>query len=55
MKAQIAIVFLLTVLTASSFGKTSKELPFINDDFQKALTQAKQRNLPLFVDVWAPW
>jgi len=55
MKTQIAIVFLLAVLAPSSFGKTSKGLPFINDDFQKALTQAKQRNLPLFVDVWAPW
>jgi hypothetical protein len=55
MKTQIAIVFLLAVLATSSFGKPSKGLPFINDDFQKALTQAKQGNLPLFVDVWAPW
>jgi len=55
MKTQIAIALLLAVLATSSFDKTSKGLPFINDDFQKALTQAKQRNLPLFVDVWAPW
>jgi len=55
MKIQIAIALLLAVLSTSTFGKPSKGLPFINDDFQKALDQAKQRNLPLFVDVWAPW
>ena len=55
MKTQIAIAILLAALSTSSLGKPSKGLPFINDDFQKALAQAKQRNLPLFVDVWAPW
>jgi hypothetical protein len=55
MKTQIAIALLLTVLANPSLSKASKGLPFINDDFQKALVQAKQRNLPLFVDVWAPW
>jgi len=55
MKAQIAIALLLTVLANPSFSKANQGLPFINDNFQKALTQAKQRNLPLFVDVWAPW
>ena len=55
MKTQIAFVLLLAVLSNASLGKPSKGLPFINDDFQKALAQAKQRNLPLFVEVWAPW
>ena len=55
MKTRIAIALLLTVLANPSLSKTNQGLPFINDDFQKALTQAKQRNLPLFVDVWTPW
>jgi hypothetical protein len=55
MKTQIAIALLLMILANTSLSKANHELPFINDDFQKALTQAKQRNLPLFVDVWAPW
>jgi hypothetical protein len=55
MKTRIAIVLLLTVLANTSLGKATKGLPFISDDFQKALAQAKQRNLPIFVDVWAPW
>ena len=55
MKTQIAIVLMLVVISTSSLGKPSKGLPFINDDFQKAIEQAKQRKLPLFVEVWAPW
>ena len=30
-------------------------LPFINDDYDRARSEAKQRKLPLFVEVWAPW
>jgi len=30
-------------------------LPFIHDDYPKALAEAKRRNKPLFVDAWAPW
>ncbi len=28
---------------------------FIEDDFPRALAEAKARDLPLFVDAWAPW
>ena len=37
----------------SPVHKTS--LPFINDDYAKALAEAKARNLPLFIEAWAPW
>jgi endonuclease YncB( thermonuclease family) len=30
-------------------------LPWIEDDYPKALAQARARNLPIFVDNWAPW
>jgi tetratricopeptide (TPR) repeat protein len=30
-------------------------IPFVVDDYRRALAEAKQRNLPLFVDAWAPW
>ena len=33
----------------------SAPLPFIEDDYTRALTEAKSRGLPLFVDTWAPW
>jgi len=30
-------------------------LPFIQDNYQQALAQAKQRKQPIFVECWAPW
>ena len=30
-------------------------LPFIEDDYTKALARARTKNLPIFVDAWAPW
>jgi len=31
------------------------ELPFIQDNYKQALTQAKHRKQPIFVEAWAPW
>jgi hypothetical protein len=55
MKKTVLIAILLLIVSSTTFAKTATRLPFINDDFEKALLQAKQRNAPLFVDVWAPW
>jgi hypothetical protein len=30
-------------------------LPFINDDYRRALAQAKTHHVPIFVEAWAPW
>jgi hypothetical protein len=30
-------------------------VPFIADDLPRALAEAKERNLPIFVESWAPW
>ncbi len=30
-------------------------LPFIDDDYPRALAEARARKVPLFVDAWAPW
>lgn len=32
-----------------------ESLPFIHDDYPRALAEAKLKNKPLFVDAWAPW
>jgi len=55
MKIRLIMAIMLLMLSSSTFSATSKGLPFINDNFEKALAEAKQRNVPLFVDVWAPW
>jgi len=30
-------------------------LPFIEDNYPRALADAKARGVPIFVEVWAPW
>jgi len=53
------------VLAAAAFGCAPKPqgaavaaaaaLPFIENDFAQAVERASGANLPLFVEVWAPW
>lgn len=33
----------------------AEALPFIEDDYPRALAEARTRKVPLFVDAWAPW
>ena len=30
-------------------------LPFIQDDYPRALAEARARKVPLFIEAWAPW
>jgi len=30
-------------------------LPFLADDYPSALALARERDLPLFIESWAPW
>jgi hypothetical protein len=30
-------------------------LPFIEDDYAKAVARAKTKDVPIFVEAWAPW
>jgi hypothetical protein len=30
-------------------------LPFLDDDYDKALSIARQQRLPIFIEAWAPW
>ena len=47
-KLLIAALLVATALPAMA-------LPFIENDYAKALARAKTKNLPIFVDAWAPW
>jgi hypothetical protein len=51
-KLSFGILFLAAVGAASS---SAAGLPFIHDDYPRALAEAKQRNVPIFVECWAPW
>jgi len=52
---------LLLALAASAALATSPApgpklvLPFIADDYTRALAEARARKLPLFIESWAPW
>ena len=47
------IFLVLALLAVPAFAK--EILPFIDNDYTKALADAKRKNVPLFVDAWAPW
>ncbi len=62
----VALALLLTgvPLAAAAFPATrsaaedrsdTRPLPFIADDYAKALGDARARALPLFIEAWAPW
>jgi hypothetical protein len=55
MKIKLTAGILLLTTISAAFGATPSVLPWINDNYPKALTDAKQRKLPIFVEVWAPW
>jgi hypothetical protein len=55
MKIKLSIASLLLTPVGAAWSATPSRLPFINDNFPQALTQAKQQKVPVFVEVWAPW
>lgn len=48
---RLLLAFLL--LTTPALAK--EVLPFVHNDYAKAVARAKAKNVPLFVDAWAPW
>jgi len=46
---------LLMIALLAATALPAAALPFIENDYAKALARAKTNNLPMFVDVWAPW
>jgi hypothetical protein len=44
------------VLVISAMPAFAKDvLPFIENDFSKAVARGNAENKPIFVDAWAPW
>ncbi|MBP9143433.1 MAG: thioredoxin family protein [Thermoanaerobaculia bacterium] len=46
---------LLSVPISAVAIAASAAVPFIDDDYPKALAEARARNLPIFLEAWAPW
>lgn len=51
MKLKTLLAFLLLALPAAA----KEVVPFIDDDYTKAVARAKAKNVPIFVEAWAPW
>lgn len=50
----ITAVLALAALAAPA-ADLDKALPFVVDDYAKALGEARAQKLPLFIEAWAPW
>ena len=48
-------LILLAALTFAPLARAKEVLPFIDDDYSKAVAHAKAKNVPIFVEAWAPW
>jgi hypothetical protein len=48
-----ALVLLVASLAAAPSARAV--LPFVEDDYSKAVAQARSRHLPIFLEAWAPW
>lgn len=46
---------LLAALLPPAVSAAGAAVPFIDDDYPKALAEARARNLPIFLEAWAPW
>lgn len=50
-----ALAFTAALTFASVLPAAPREvLPWV-DDYSKAVAQARAKNLPIFVEAWAPW
>ena len=67
MRISLLLAALLAIPAASSAAAPARHaksvshatwrpvVPFIEDDFGRALALAKERKLPVFIEGWAPW
>ena len=53
----ISLAFLLASAAPAGTPAPSSApvLPFIEDDYGKALSLAREKKVPIFVEAWAPW
>jgi hypothetical protein len=56
MKAILALLLTAASSSALAAGASKAEpLPFLQDDYPKALAEARAKKLPIFAEAWAPW
>ena len=53
MKSTLLALTLAVAITAPAAA--NEVLPFVENDFTTAVARAKAKNVPIFVEAWAPW
>jgi hypothetical protein len=53
LRPRLAASFVLLLLSVAP--EALAKLPFVEDDYARALEQARARNVPIFLEAWAPW
>ena len=48
------LLLALALLIAAS-ASAKEILPFIENDYRTAIARARAKNIPIFVETWAPW
>ena len=51
----VGVAVLLFLAAGRPATAANAVLPFIEDDYGKALAEARARQIPLFIEAWAPW
>jgi hypothetical protein len=55
MKLWPVLLALALLASPAAAADIEKALPFVTDDYGKALAEARSQKLPLFIEAWAPW
>jgi thiol-disulfide isomerase/thioredoxin len=55
LRARSFATLALLVALSTPLHATTSALPFIADDYPKALAEARAKKLPIFLEAWAPW
>jgi hypothetical protein len=53
--APLALTLALLPVPGAALPTRHSVLPFIQDDYARALSEARARKVPLFIESWAPW
>ena len=48
-------LLLASLLLVASAAQAKEVLPWIENDYTRAIARAKSADLPVFVEAWAPW
>jgi endonuclease YncB( thermonuclease family) len=54
-RSGLFLALALGTLAAAPAPKKKSVLPFIADDYARALQEARARKVPIFIEAWAPW